>query len=134
MDRRYDNPLPTAWRGVASPRYSRLARWLSLAEELGGLRWTGAGEPGALGGILSAHDCQAGQMDMTLTLFTPETAQDELREFLTDHLSRHERLVVMLYYAEGLGLEEIADVLDLPLPTVAEIFEQTLSAIQEHFG
>ncbi len=134
MDRRNAYPLPTAWRGVPSPRYLRLARWLALAEELGGMRWPGSGGPGLLGDALTTEGCQAGQMDMTLTTLSQHVAQDDLRRFMAERLSRHERLVLMLFYADGLSLHEIGQVLDLPVATVAELFERTLAAIQEHFG
>jgi len=134
MDRRNAYPLPTAWRGVSSPRYLRLARWLSLAEELGGLRWSGPQGTAALDSILSGHGCHAGQMDMSLTMLSQETAQDALRQFVTERLSRHERLVLMLFYADGLSLDEIGVVLDLPAATVARIFEATMTALQEDFG
>ena len=134
MDRRNEYPLPTAWRGVASPRYLRLARWLSLAEELGGLRSLGPSGPGAMDSVLTAHGCQAGQIDMTLTMLSHEAQADELRQFMTTRLSRHERLVLMLFYAEGLDLDGIADVLDLPVATVADLLEATLAAIQRRFG
>ena len=134
MDRRNDYPLPTAWRGVASPQYLRLARWLSLAEELGGLRRLGPGGPGSMEGVLTARGCQAGQMDMTVTMLSQEAAQDELRTFMATELSRHERLVLMLFYADGLGPEQIAEVLDLPVATAGELLERSLAAVQEHFG
>jgi DNA-directed RNA polymerase specialized sigma24 family protein len=129
MDRRREYPLPTAWRGVPSPRYLRLARWLSLAEELGGLRC-----PAGAAGVPQTQGSQAGHMDMTLTMLSQKVAEDELRQFMATQLSRHERLVLMLFYADGLSLSDIAVVLDLPVATVGELFERTLTALQEHFG
>ena len=135
MDRRYECPLPAAWRGVASSRYMRLARFLSLVEELGGMRGIGPQAPGSLGGVLNAEGSHVGTMDMTLAMLSQETTQtDALRQFMTTELSRHERLVLMLFYADGLSLDEIAVVLDLPVATVAELFERTLNTLEQRFG
>lgn len=71
---------------------------------------------------------------MTVTMLSQEAAQDELRTFMATELSRHERLVLMLFYADGLGPEQIAEVLDLPVATAGELLERSLAAIQEHFG
>lgn len=140
MDRRYECPLPAAWRGVASSRYMRLARFLSLVEELGGMRGHDPHVSSSLGGVLNAKSCHVGTMDMTLAMLSQETAPararerargDALREFMTAELSRHERLVLMLFYADGLSLDEIAVVLDLPAATVAQLFERTLDTLEQ---
>ncbi|MFP4055285.1 MAG: sigma factor-like helix-turn-helix DNA-binding protein [Candidatus Brocadiia bacterium] len=134
MDRRDEHVLPPAWRGVASPRYMRLARWLSLVEELGGMRAPGACGQEALGSVVAAGG-EAGKADMSLLTTRPETGQmDELRRFVTEECTRHERLVLLLFYADGLGLAEIAHVLDLPQATVAQLFEKTLTVLRERFG
>ena len=135
MDRRDDYPLPAAWRGVASPGYLRLARWLSLAEDLHGVRGLALQGPGAAEGALIGQRCQTGYTDMTLTVPTQQTAHAEaLRRFMTAELTRHERLVVMLFYADELEVDEIAQVLDLPVATVAEVFERTVDRIAKHFA
>ena len=135
MDELADYSLPKAWRGVASPSYLRLARWLSLVEELGGVRGFRPEGHGPMGTLLPSSACEAGRVDMSLLTAWSKTGQlDELRRFVTEHLQRHERLVLMLFYAEGLSLAEIAEVLDLPEATVVEVFRQTLGALQERFG
>jgi len=135
MDRRYECPLPAAWRGVASSRYMRLARFLSLVEELGGMRGVDPQSCGSLGDVLNAKSSHVGTMDMTLAMLSQETAQtDALRQFMTAELNRHERLVLMLFYADGLSLDEIAVVLDLPAATVAKLFERTLDTLEQRFG
>lgn len=135
MHRPKDQSLPAAWRGVASPRYMHLARWLALAEDLGGMPGGGPPGPRALEGVLNAQGYQAGNMNMTLMTVSRQTSQtDEVRDFVTARLTRHERLVLMLHYADGLDIDEIAEVLDLPTPTVAELLQRTLAAIQELLG
>jgi len=135
MNRMKDYALPTAWRGIASPRYMQLARWLSLVEELGGVRCPDGLEGQALAGALVGSPCTAGRNDMSpLTISTEPCQLEELRAFVTERCSRHERLVIMLFYAEGLSLDEIAEVLDLPQATVNQLFCATLEALRERFA
>ena len=47
--------------------------------------------------------------------------QTIITDFVNRHLSREERLVVMLYYAEQLSMEEIGAILDLPAARAHEI-------------
>ena len=91
--------------------------------------------PGTMASVLTTQGCQAGSIDMTLTTAPQQAGQmAALREFMTEELTRHERLVLLLFYADGLGLTEIAEVLDLPLVTVAKLFETTLATMQRRFG
>jgi DNA-directed RNA polymerase specialized sigma24 family protein len=127
--------LPAAWRGVASPGYLRMCRWHALVEELGGLRAFGSREPVALDDSLTGSIHKAGLMDMGLLTEAAEVEQlDELQQFVLKRLNRHERLVLMLHYAEGLSLGEIAEVLDLPDATVAGIFNATMGTLRAHFS
>jgi len=133
--RRNDYWLPTAWRGVASPRYLRMTRWHALAEELGGMRAFSSGAQMPLNDSMVDPICKVGLMDMSLLSETLEGEQlDEVQRFVVDELTRHERLVLMLFYAEGLRLTEIAEVLDLPDATVAELFSHTLATLRARFG
>jgi len=135
MDRLNDYSLPPAWRGVASLRYLQLARWLSLVEELGGVRGLSPEGQCPPAGLFHGPACEAGKVDMSLLSHSARTERlDELRRFVTEHLTRHERLVLMLFYAEGLSLEEIAQVLDLPQATVADLFSRTIASLQKRFG
>lgn len=135
MDRLMDYALPAAWRGVASPRYLRLARWQSLVEELGGVRFPDGPGQRALTGALVGTACEAGRSDMSpLTISTEPCQLEELRRFVAESCSRHERLVLMLFYADGLRLDEIAEVLDLPEATVNQLFCATLEALRERFA
>ena len=134
METYSEYPLPAAWRGVASPGYLRLARWLSLVEELGGVRGFPSQETGPLSAFLSVPAHAAGKTDMNLLTLSPKQGElEDLRRFVA-RLHRHERLVLMLFYADGLSLEEIAEVLDLPEATVADIFLRTLATLERHFG
>ncbi|HPD15754.1 MAG TPA: sigma-70 family RNA polymerase sigma factor [Planctomycetota bacterium] len=122
--------LPAAWRGVASPGYLHLSRWHSLVEELGGLRASPAGAGGP-GGTPPDPLTKSGCMDMSvLAEVQPCEQLDELREFVLTHLARHERLVLMLVHAEGLSLEQTAEVLDLPVATVSRIYARTVTELR----
>ena len=137
MDRRTlrKYSLPAAWRGVASPRFLRLARWLSLVEELGGVCGLPREDHVCLGVPLGGPQLKAGKTDMDVLTPTPhETQIESFREFVTEELPRVERLVLMLHYADGLSTSEIAEVLDLPKATVGELFRKTMALLQERFG
>ena len=69
-----------------------------------------------------------------LTGSAEEAELDELQRFVLERLSRPERLILMLFYADGLSLDEIAEVLELPEATVAEIFENTIAVLRAQFG
>ncbi len=69
-----------------------------------------------------------------LTISAEPCQLDELRTFVTERCSRHERLVIMLFYADGLTLDEISEVLDLPRATVNQLFCATLEALRERFA
>ncbi len=58
----------------------------------------------------------------------------ELREFVLNRLERHERLVLLLVYAEHLSLDQVAEVLDLPEATVKQVFTNTLSQLRSRFS
>jgi hypothetical protein len=135
MDRKNDYSLATAWRGVASPAYLRLERWLSFVEDLGGVRGLDPGPQGPLSTFLPGLPGAAGKVDMSLMTVTAKTQNvEELRRFVTEQLQRHERLVLMLFYAERLSIEEIAETLDLPEATVANCLNKTLATLREQFG
>lgn len=126
----HDYWLPAAWRGVASPGYLQLSRWHSLVEELGGLRASPAGA-GCPGGAPPNPLSKTGYMEMSALAEVQQSEQlDELREFVLTHLARHERLVLMLVHAEGLSLEQTAEVLDLPLATVSRIYARTVTELR----
>ena len=59
---------------------------------------------------------------------------DELREFVTKCLARHERLVLMLVHGERLSFAQVAQVLDLPEATVRLVYARTLAALRTHFS
>ena len=127
--------LPGAWRGVASPSYAHRSRWHALVEELGGIRALNSGAPAPFYETLGSPVLETGSIDMSLLTEAAETEQlDELQRFVLEQLTRHERLVLLLFYADGLSLDEIAAVLELPGATVADLFGRTLETLRSHFG
>jgi len=130
-----DHELPSAWRGVPSPRFVAWARWQALAQAVGGRAVQASGNLVPMAEMLTGPLGEAGQLEMSLLTGSAEKAElDDLQRFVLERLSRHERLILMLFYADGLSLAEIAEVLDLPEATVAEIFENTIEALRAHFG
>lgn len=57
----------------------------------------------------------------TATLCPPPAEQEDLAYYVRHHMSRTERLVVMLRYAEDLAFDEIADVLRIAKDEVEQI-------------
>jgi RNA polymerase sigma factor (sigma-70 family) len=52
-------------------------------------------------------------------------------EVLAEELDREERLVLLLFYAEGLSFADIAEVLDLPVATVERLYRATMATLEE---
>ena len=135
MERFERNSLPTAWRGVASPRYVRLARWLSLVEELGGTRADLIGGPGRPDAFWTVPRPKPTRGERSVLPVTPTRDRlDEVLQFVDHELSRAQRLVLMLFYAEDLSFDEVADVLDLPKATVRRLHRDAVATIEEQFG
>ena len=57
-----------------------------------------------------------------------------LKEMLTDSLSRRERLVVMLYYYDGLTMGEVGDVLDISESRVSQLHSSVLRRLRTNAG
>ncbi len=129
---RNDYWLPPAWRGVASPGYLQMSRWHALVEELGGLRASPSGTACPGDGARPDPLSGSGLPYMSVLMEVEEAAQlDELREFVTKRLARHERLVLMLVHSDGLSLSQVAEVLDLPEATVRLVYTRTVAALRE---
>lgn len=122
---------PPAWRGVASPGILHASHFHALVEELGAMGPRAA----AAGAEMLDPMSKAGLANMSVVTEVHEAEQlEELQEFVLSQLPRHERLVLMLFYGEGLSVGEIADVLDLPQATVSEIYSRTMEAVRAHFS
>jgi len=57
-----------------------------------------------------------------------------LTDYLERGLSREERLILVLYYFEGLSFDEIAQVLGLPEARVRQIHQEVLARLRGRFG
>ena len=55
-------------------------------------------------------------------------------EHLTRDLAREERLVLMLYYFEGMTMAEIGSVLNLSESRVSQIHKEILQRLRHRFG
>ena len=63
-----------------------------------------------------------------------QVMRDDLRRFLTSGLARTQRLVVMLYYYEGLSMAEIGRTMDLSESRVCQIHSAAISFLKQKFG
>jgi RNA polymerase sigma factor (sigma-70 family) len=59
---------------------------------------------------------------------------DVVRQLFAEELERHERLVLMLFYVEGLSFADIAELLELPVAAVARLYRETMATIRERLG
>lgn len=57
--------------------------------------------------------------------------QKDLLEFITRHLTKKERLIVIMYYYEGLTMKEIGEVLNLTESRVCQIHSNILTRLKE---
>jgi len=122
---------PPAWRGIASPGILHASHFHALVEEMGAM----GPQAASAGARLSDPMSKAGLANMSVVTEVHEPEQlEELQQFVLSELTRHERLVLMLFYGEGLSVGEIADVLDLPQATVNEIYSTTMEALRAHFS
>ena len=136
MDRRTGSYWhPPAWRGIASPSYLYASRWQALVGELGGLRCPPCADAAFGEGMQINPFSDSGLADMSVLAEVQEIEEvGELREFVLNRLDRHERLVLMLVYAERLTLAQVAQVLDLPEATVEQIYARTMTELRAHFS
>ena len=63
-----------------------------------------------------------------------QAMRDDLRRFITCGLARTQRLVVMLYYYEGLSMAEIGRTMDLSESRVCQIHSASISFLKQKFG
>jgi RNA polymerase sigma factor FliA len=66
-----------------------------------------------------------------------ETADDQLRDLLAreiDHLPERERLVMSLYYSDGLNLKEIGEVLNVTESRACQLHGQALVRLRSRLG
>lgn len=59
--------------------------------------------------------------------------QNDLKDFLTRSLAKTERLVLMLYYYEGMNMKEIGRTMDLSESRVCQIHSAALASLRQRF-
>ncbi len=69
--------------------------------------------------------------DSCAALPPPPIEREDLAWYVRHHLTREERLVVMLRYAEELQFDEIAGVLSIPCPEVERIHRSVVKRLNE---
>lgn len=109
-------------------RYDQLARLSQLGKEV----HFSALEPnseGRQGGAFHPWDIRDdGSEDPAV-----KVSRSLLAEFITDGLAREERLVLVLYYYEGMTMAEIGAVLDLSESRVSQIHKEILQRLRQRF-
>ena len=101
----------------------RATRWLSLDQQAE----SGAHEseaPSLLGALRDASACDP--LEATLA----RESQQVLAEAIAE-LPRKERLVIVLYYAEGVFLRDIAEVLEVTESRVSQLHTKALSRLRD---
>ena len=115
--------------GVSLDRYDQLCRLSQMGKEV----HFSAMEPNTdVRGRPSARTWDVGDPDQ------PDPSAHVARSMLTDHitrgLNREEKLVLILYYYEGLTMSEIGLVLDLSESRVSQIHKDVLGRLRSRFG
>lgn len=109
--------------------------WLSLLEELGGVPAAPAVPLARRSRCGPGHgpDRERGIPDVTST--TSEARHlAQARRVALEELTRRERLVLSLRYAEGLGFDEIAEVLDSSPAAVKRLYRRTMATLEDRLG
>jgi RNA polymerase sigma factor FliA len=115
--------------GISLDRYDHLARLSQMGKEV----HFSAMEPG-----MDARGRSAGRSwdvgDPNQVDPSARVARQMLTEHVTRGLNREERLVMILYYYEGLTMSEIGMVLDLSESRVSQIHKDVLTRLRTRFG
>jgi RNA polymerase sigma factor for flagellar operon FliA len=115
--------------GISVERYDYLCRLSQLGKEVHFSAMEPSREDGARGPARVWDLGDDGQSDPSRRIS---------RELLTDHvtegLTREERLVIILYYFEGLTMAEIGTVLNLSESRVSQIHKEILQRLRQRFG
>lgn len=114
--------------GISRDRFSELARLSRLGHEvhLSAVQSDDDGQPRGSPGGWDIRDSRA-----------VDPAQRVSRQLVTDYitrgLNREERLVLILYYTEGLTMAEIGLVLDLSESRVSQIHKDVIARLRRRF-
>jgi RNA polymerase sigma factor FliA len=63
-----------------------------------------------------------------------EMQRKDVRQVIADHLTEKERVIVTLYYYEGLSMKEIAKVLNLTESRICQIHGKVIERLREQLG
>jgi hypothetical protein len=131
MDKTNFFSLPPVTRGAGPWPGSPLpGGWLFVAE-LGGV-WPGSAAARLADPCLSARDLRAQRGSRTVPATLPEIDEQSVaHQVIAEELDYAERLVLLLFYAEGLTFADIAEVLDLPVAAVERLYRATMATLEE---
>jgi RNA polymerase sigma factor FliA len=114
--------------GISTERFTELSRLSRLGHEvhLSAVQSDDDGQPRGSPGGWDIHDTRA--VDPA-----QRVSQQMLTDYITRGLNREERLVLILYYSEGLTMAEIGLVLDLSESRVSQIHKDVISRLRRRF-
>lgn len=115
--------------GLSLSRYRQLSRLSQLGREVhfSAMEPPGDRQGGATGRTWDVRDERESDPASFVT-------RKLLTEFMTRGLAREERLVLMLYYYEGMTMAEIGTVLNLSESRVSQIHKEILGRLRDRFG
>ncbi len=149
--RRKGRDLDESWRHLSqklgrTPTEKELARHLDLSEEEFTLllNQTSLATPLSLEGFWSQTDKYEGELRTADYLADPE-APDPLAEAefsdmadvlaeAIDWLPEREKLVVSLYYYDGLTLKEVAEILELSAARISQLHARAIHRLRSHLS
>ncbi len=114
--------------GMSRDRFSELARLSRLGHEVH-LSAVQSDEDGQHRGSPGGWDIR----DMHAADPANKVSRQMLTEYITRGLNREERLVLVLYYTEGLTMAEIGLVLDLSESRVSQIHKDVIGRLRRRF-
>lgn len=114
--------------GISTERFSELSRLSRLGHEvhLSAVQGDEDGQPRGSPAGWDIHDKRAADPSQ-------KASQQMLTDYITKGLGREERLVLILYYTEGLTMAEIGLVLDLSESRVSQIHKDVISRLRRRF-
>jgi RNA polymerase sigma factor FliA len=114
--------------GISTERFTELSRLSRLGHEvhLSAVQSDDDGQPRGSPAGWDIHDTRAVDPSQRVS-------QQMLTDYITRGLNREERLVLILYYSEGLTMAEIGLVLDLSESRVSQIHKDVISRLRRRF-
>lgn len=115
--------------GISRERYAELSRLSRLGHEVHLSAVQNNDDDGYQRGSPGGWDIR----DFRATDPSEKVTREVLTDYITRGLNREERLVLILYYTEGLTMAEIGMVLDLSESRVSQIHKDVINRLRKRF-